>query len=297
MVSNTVGVSTCDGGKWSIRYYWNDQDSKEPRAFFDSGSQEYRFWPLDGFIRNETLYVAMIQVRNKSEGGQFGFEHVGVKLASISNPSAPPNQWKVKYLDLISGLVAFPGVSIIKKGDYVYLYTVLDDDAHKHHPMILTRILLKRLQQPKENIEYLAKDGRWRPGVGWEDAKVIMEKGSTEMSVRFHPKLKRWIAVYGKPEFLSNEVILRTAPSFMGPWSPLKTIYRIPEMNPENAGHDKDTFCYASKEHVEFGEDSAKTLTLTYVCNSFDFGKQVENMRIYFPQTVTLEIPKSLDME
>ena len=54
-------------------------------------------------------------------------------------------------------------------------------------------------------------------------------------------------------------------------------------------GYDKDTFCYAVKEHVEFG--SAK-IALTYACNSMVLSKTVANMEIYRPKVVILDLPR-----
>jgi hypothetical protein len=33
----------------------------------------------------------------------------------------------------------------------------------------------------------------------------------------------------------------------------MHAVYQFPEMNPKTAGHDTDTWCYAVKEHIEFG--------------------------------------------
>jgi len=60
-------------------------------------------------------------------------------------------------------------------------------------------------------------------------------------------------------------------------------------MKPANPGYDKDTFCYATKEHTEF-EDS--NLVLTYACNSFSLEKVKKNMDLYRPQVVVLDLPK-----
>jgi hypothetical protein len=52
-----------------------------------------------------------------------------------------------------------------------------------------------------------------------------------------------------------------------GPWSKPKTLgVKIPEVDPNSTLYDKNSFCYAGKEHIEFARN--KNLVVTYVCNS-----------------------------
>ncbi len=81
----------------------------------------------------------------------------------------------------------------------------------------------------------------------------------------------------------------RLADSRIGPWSSPRTIYEFPETNPDNPGYDKDTFCYAVKEHIEFAETK---MALTYACNSMVVSKVMANMNIYRPRVVILDLPK-----
>ena len=60
-------------------------------------------------------------------------------------------------------------------------------------------------------------------------------------------------------------------------------------MKTSTSGYDKDTFCYAVKEHIEF--DDTK-LALTYACNSMMLSKTVANMDIYRPRVVVFDLPK-----
>jgi hypothetical protein len=52
-----------------------------------------------------------------------------------------------------------------------------------------------------------------------------------------------------------------------GPWSEPKTLsVKVPEVDPQSPQYDKNNFCYAGKEHIEFARK--KNLVVTYVCNS-----------------------------
>ncbi|WP_433968011.1 hypothetical protein [Tunturiibacter gelidiferens] len=84
-------------------------------------------------------------------------------------------------------------------------------------------------------------------------------------------------------------LFLRTGPSLTGPWSDSQTIYHIPELNPSKPGYDKDTFCYAGKEHPEF--EHSGDLVFTYACNTNKPKKLETEPNIYFPQAVRMAMP------
>lgn len=294
LVRNSIGLSTCDSqGVWSIWYYWGNQYKPGPKAFFDSRSEKYWYWPGDGFTYKGSVYVALMKLRGKPEPGVFSFEYIGAHLAKITNLSAPPDEWEITYVDLFDGLKVLPGVTIVREGDYVYLFALFERDVHPPSPLILTRVPLDELSQPATHLEYWAKDKTWKAGLDPADALPVMEQGQSEMTVRYHADFGKWVAVSLEPKFLSNRIMVSTASALTGPWSNWQTVYEIPEMNPASPGYDKDTWCYAVKEHIQFACGSK--LLITYACNSFDFEKMVSNMNIYHPQPVWIQLPKSLE--
>jgi hypothetical protein len=236
---------------------------------------------MDGFVYDGGLYVALSQVAAKPNGGPFGFETRGVKLARITNLGDDPRRWSITYIDLASYGVVVPGVVAVVSPPWVYLFAVLVDEAHRDHPLILTRLALDRLDNPASVIEHLATDGSWRRGLNWRDARVVIDRGHTEMSVRYHPEVGKWIAVQQKPG-INQGVGIRTADHLEGPWSSFRNWFSMPETPP--ATNDR-TFCYAAKEHIEFARQSGG-LVITYVCNSFEFTRLVADLSLYRPQVV-----------
>ncbi len=289
MVSNTIAISSCAKRTWRIRYYWRSSGAREPQPFFAVSVEQFHYWPLDGFYVGGTLYVALAKIVYLPKGGPFGFKMIGVALAKISDPLDVPTRWTVKYLDLSDSKVAFPGVTAIVKGDYVYLYTVLDDVQHKSHPMILARIAIAQLGRPRDSIEYLTDDGAWKAGSDLKNARIIIDRGATEMSVRYHASINKWVAVQNGPQPFSREIVIREAPALEGPWSEPEPIYSFPQMSKGNPRYDQDTFCYAAKEHPEFAPANG-SMIVTYACNSLQLRKQIENMSIYRPEVVEREI-------
>jgi hypothetical protein len=171
-------------------------------------------------------------------------------------------------------------------GDFVYLFAM---DERGAKPLLVTRISLRGLDDPLRNLEYLTRDGEWKAGFDPSNAKPVMAQGSPELSIRYHPELKKWLAVMFEPGGFSRDIMLRSAPSLLGPWSSGKVIYTVPEMTPGNPKYDKDTFCYAGKEHPEFERGD---LVFTYVCNTFTVPKLVTELNIYFPQTIRMAMPE-----
>ena len=290
MVTQTIGFSNCDvQGRWTIRYYWAGHRHKDPMPVFVSGTRAYKYWVLDGFRHHGKIYVALTMIKDRPDiAGAFNWEAIGTRLARISDVEQPPAQWKIEYLDLFRGKV-YPGTAIAVEGDYAYFFALAERDP-QHSPVILTRLSLAALEGPAMNLQYLGKDGRWKDRVNADDAQVVMEDGASEMTVSYHRGLKRWIAVSLESIFLSNRVILRTAPALTGPWSRPTTIYEIPEMRRDYPLWDKETWCYAAKEHKEFARENE--ILITYACNSFNFSKLVANTEIYVPRAVWVPLPK-----
>jgi len=291
MVHNTVGISECEQGKnCSLRYFWHEPDSPKPRSFFDTGTDDLYYWPLDGFLEGKTLYLSLLAVRNKPGaklGDAFGFEIVGTKLATIDNVQLPPERWHVEVQDLTDAHL-WTGASLVPDGKYVIWYTEVSEGEGRGF-MTEMRVPRNKMSKPSGNWEYLNKDNHWVAGLAGKDAMHVIEQPISEMSVRYHPTIKKWLALSPGPDFPSAWAVVRSADSAVGPWSSPQKIYEFPEMKRDNPGYDKDTFCYAVKEHIEFADDK---IALTYACNSMVLSKTMANMNIYRPRAVVLDLPK-----
>jgi Domain of unknown function (DUF4185) len=294
MVHNSLGISTCKNGKWNLQY----SIKRDAKGNFDSFFKPQRddgtyYWALDGVEYNHELWITLLCVRNKPNSDAFalGFEVCGTDLAHVTGIQKDPQHWNISYLPVVDEAVhANPSASALIQGDYVYIFTMYEKGDR---PQILTRIPVKGLGEPKKNLQYLGMDNHWHDGLEPAKAKVIMEKGASEMSVRYHPELKKWIAVMVDPQIFSDKVILRTAPSMTGPWTSGDVIYQIPILQKSNPDYDKDTFCYAGKEHPEFEKEGE--LLFTYVCNSMKPKKLESELNVYVPQVVSKPMPVKAD--
>ena len=166
--------------------------------------------------------------------------------------------------------------------------------------------------RPVDWLEYLARDGQWAPGLDPSDGLLIMEDNASEMTVRYHPEIGRWLALYSYPNLndpfpratASGVVTIRTAERLEGPWSEPKSVYQIPELEEDYAaGYDPNTFCYAAKEHPEYAREGR--LLFTYVCNLFTndgedpyavLKRLAEKMHLYRPNAISIPFP-TLELE
>ncbi len=291
MVHNSLGISTCKGGQWHLNYVIRHDAAGKALSYFSPSDASHWYWALDGFYANGNLWVTLlcIQHATKPEPSGFDFETCGSDLAQISGLGKDPQHWNVTIHPLVSnGVKAYPSATTVVHDGYVYLFASYENSTH---PLVATRIPLRKLSDPAANLEYLAADGTWKPGFDPAKAKEVMVHGNTELSIRYHPNRKQWYAVMFDPTLLSDKIILRTAPDLTGPWTEGTVIYTVPEVQP-GSKYDKNIFCYAGKEHPEL--ESASNLVFTYVCNGMLPSVLVTRRDIYYPQVIQQPIPATL---
>lgn len=289
MVHNSLGISTCKDGQWHLNYIVKHDAAGKALSYFAPKDPQHWYWALDGFYANGDLWVTLLCVRHSSKPAPaaMDFETCGSDLAQVTHLDRNPQKWDVTIHQLVpDGVKAYPSATTVVDGGYAYLFALYESGTR---PLLVTRIPLNKLSDPAANLQYLANDGMWKPGFNPADAKEVMAHGASELSIRYHPELKKWLAVMVDPAWFSDKIILRTAPNLTGPWSEGEVIYRMPEMQP-GPSHNKNVFCYAGKEHPELEKSD---LVFTYVCNTMDAPELVTRRDIYHPQVITTAIPDS----
>ncbi|HEX5285277.1 MAG TPA: DUF4185 domain-containing protein [Bryocella sp.] len=290
MVHNSLGISTCKGGKWHLQYVVKHGASGDAQSYFSPLDSTHWYWAMDGFYSNGDLWVTLLCIRHSSKhaAAGFDFETCGSDLAQVSHLERNPQQWEVTIHKLVpDGVGAYPSAAAVVNDGYAYLFALYEKGTR---PLLATRVPLKKLSEPAANLQYLAMDGTWKRGFDPLKAKVIMQHGSSELSIRYHPALKKWLAVMVDPALFSGKIIVRTAPAITGPWTEGEVVYEIPEMQP-GPTRDKNVFCYAGKEHPEL--ETGSDLLFTYVCNTMDTSELTTHRDIYYPQVVRRGVPAS----
>lgn len=288
MIRNSIGISTCDAGNWNLNYVIRKDAQGHPRDFFPARLPHTWYWALDGFVAGRDLWVALLCVRNdpNAKSAAMDFATCGTDLAHIPNPGPDPQKWKIQISPLVpDGTRAYPSATAVVSEKDAYIFALRESGTR---PLLATRIPLSGLSNPAANLQYFAGDGQWKSGFDPRNASEVMKQGSTELSIRYHPELRKWLAVMFAPGAFSSTILLRSAPQLTGPWTEGQPIYRVPEMQSTTPGYDKDTFCYAAKEHPEFERGD---LVFTYVCNTFAVPKLATNLGIYHPKVVRMPMP------
>jgi len=295
MVRNSIGVSTCSReGKWNLSYQIRKGADGQPGDFFTAQHLNTWYWALDGFTAGNELWVTLLCVRNipKVTSQAFDFASCGSDLARVTDLDKDPQQWKVQYYPLVAdGVAAYPSATAVVSDGFANIFALYEAGTR---PNLVARIPLAGLKDPQKHLQYFSRQGVWRNGFDPKDAKPVIPSGNSELSVRYHPELKRWVAIMVDPTAFSNKVLMLEAAELTGPWTAGKAIYRIPEMDPAQRGYDKDTFCYAAKEHPEF--EAKGELLFTYVCNTASVPKLELEKNIYFPQVVRMPMPRIEDV-
>jgi hypothetical protein len=303
-IHNSIAISTCSGTSCTFQYYWPGMGTSNQRPVFSAPGTDW-FWPMDGFVYNGTLYLALMQMHLQGSGA-FGFAYSGAQLVSISNYTASPSQWSMQYQQLNTGGSAVPGISIVvnqgptgnpnpadpQGASYAYFFTGVGSPPY----LALLRIPLTQLNSlsrpGNSNWQYLNTSGGWET---WQDTATtlptdnaaVINPGATEMTIRYHASTNQWIAVY--PVGLDNQAFYSVSNSLTSGWGQSESLYSYPEMQPANANYTPNVFCYAAKEHIEF--ETAGQLFFTYACNSTVTSDITNNTNLYHPVVVTQILP------
>ena len=289
-VHNSLGISTCDAkGSWHLNYVIKHDASGHAQSYFSPTDPKHWYWAMDGFTAHGELYVTLLCIRHAANPAPWAmdFETCGSDLAQVSHLERDPQDWQVTIHPLVpDGVKAYPSATTVVHDGYAYLFALYETGTR---PLLATRISLNGLDHPADHLEYLASDGVWKHGFDPAHAREVMPHGGTELSIRYHPDRKQWLAIMLEPNGFSDKILLRTAPDLTGPWTEGEVVYHIPEMQPGPA-RDKNVFCYAGKEHPEF--EKPGDLIFTYVCNTMDVPSLVTNRKIYFPQVIHVPMPR-----
>jgi hypothetical protein len=283
ILGTTLAISTCSvNNEFKIKYYLKKKNEK----FISSFGENEWLWPQDPFIVNRVLYIPLIAVTATDKKGElFNFKITGHKLARIKDfTSADPYKWRVDYIDLTPAIppeiAAFATTSVVHD-NYVYFYPfyAYSKDAVNVLGNILARIPVSKLDNPMGAIEYFTKEGTWQNNLNHAQVKVVLDACVSELSVRYHAADKKWIAVYLSTQNKGDKLLYQFADEPEGPWSEPKALaIKVPEVDHNSTLYDKNSFCYAGKEHIEFARK--KNLVVTYVCNSVEnFEKKTSFLR------------------
>lgn len=285
LVNNSVAVLDGVGAKAKLTFHIHHDAKNKPVARFTPPDGQGWFWLFAGHFANDQLHIFLPRMTKTEAGGAFGFRGVDLWLATISNPMAEPNCWKITYAKVPFADLATPerkiafGSAVLTVGDYVYVYGY-EETPGKLFPQ--RRLLTARVPHDKLT-DFTAwrfhANGEWKADV--QKAAAQAEGLATEFSVSYVSGLKQYALVY--TEFgLSARIVGRFATTPDGPWSEPVLLYRCPE------GRDKTTFTYAGKAHPQLAGE--RELVISYAVNAFELAPVINNAELYWPTFVRVKL-------
>ena len=271
MIRNSVAIqSGTDPSTASMAFHWRSRKGK-PLSFFPEDNDTW-FWPGHGIALKGKLFIFLMATRATSKG--IGFEHVGWRAVSISNPERSPSEWHLNWIEtpenpfdlIVSG-------SIIQVGEYVLGFSVKEPE-HTIHLVRwpVAQVMNEDLTQPQ-----------WWCGEekGWVVQQEMVEaphalfcEGHNEFTVHYEPELDQFLEIQ-TVGFGRADLGYRLSEQPTGPWTPIERFYRPEE-------HQiPDILIYAAKAHPHLeGAD----LVLTYATNIVGYGRLVARDDLYYPR-------------
>ena len=263
-------------------FYGNSSDGK-PTALITPADGKGWFWLFDGVMAQGKLFLFLSQIERTDDKSVFGFRQVGTWLGEVSNPLAPPTQWRVMQKKLpfaqfgTDTNLSF-GSAILATNGFIYIYGTRERKSGGK-TMILARA-------PETDLGDFPS-WQFRAHNGWTTNMAGMAElcsgMASEYSVSWLPALGRYVLVCTE-NGLSEKIIARTATEPWGPWSEASVVFRCPE-----AAWDKRIFCYAAKAHPMLAS-APDELIVTYAANSFEFSQVVNDARLYWPRFVRVKL-------
>ncbi|MGQ9503323.1 MAG: DUF4185 domain-containing protein [Thermogutta sp.] len=310
MVNNSIAILELqDRNPVSITFYFGRTANNEVRSFVVPAENRGLFWLAAGLRDGARLYLFAAHIELTPSGGPFGFRQIGEALLTIDNPDDPPSQWQIlqrsiPYFrhDQVSSAVI--GSALLIPADsrdkYAYLYG-FDEEKTPIFPIkhaIVARAMKGRIDQVEEWEFYCGPSklsGQANPQDPVTDANSwtrdftratrLAREVASEYSVSYLPSLRSYAMVYTRLG-LSQEIMMRTAPTPVGPWSDGIRLYRVPDLP-----QDQKAFFYAAKAHPALAADNE--LVISYVANSFDFGRLVRTPEIYRPWFIRVKFAET----
>lgn len=267
MVRNTIAVQEGnDPRRCSIEFFWRRESDGSATSYFPDREKEW-FWPGHGIRLEEGPLVVFLYRLKKTADEVFGFACTGYSLAVVNNPDDPPGEWQTRIVNgPPTDFDAVPATAVIRDGPWVVALAIRQEGTHAG---AFVRWRADKLAEGEmEGARWWAgKEKGWIPeaDLGLEGPEFVLEDAGAECSLHWDRRTQSFIhiASYG---FGASSIGMRTAPSYLGPWTYPLFIYRPPESNAQNP------LVYAAKAHPELHGPKENDLLITYATNSFSFG-------------------------
>ena len=289
LINNSVGVQTGHGAEATVEFAHGRKPDGKPAAWLVPADGHGWFWPVGAAKVNGQVNILLWQMEKAGDAASaFGFRFAGVWLGVIANPHDAPAAWRVTqtklpFTELSDARHLIFGAAVLRDGERIYIYGT--DQRPKE------RLGTKQMVVARVDANAMADFSAWRFfHVGewvadFREATPLARGMASEYSVTHHAALGGYVSV-SSGNFLSPDIVMRTAPQPWGPWSEPAVVFRCPE-----AAWSKDIFCYSAKAHAALS--GGNELVITYAANSHSLAQVIGDARLYWPRFVRVSVQGS----
>jgi len=291
LINNSIAIQSGNllTDRDSLHFYWNKENNKH-RAFFKTANDPGFLWPISAVLIEQNLLVFCVRIEITDPEKVFGFRQIGNEIFCVENFNDQPDQWQMTAhkLPFQRQRGSFGSNSLLAE-DHLYIYgyrNLKTDWDHAIINMIMARLKVDQAQEVLDlkNWEYLdGATGKWYENI--HQMKPVIEHFTTEYSVSFVPKLKKYVLVVNAWEH-PQPITIRISDTPYGPFSEPQIVYHCPEIE-----WSPNYFCYAAKAHPELAR-SDNELVVSYMTNSKVFQNCIDDLRIYFPRFLKFKLER-----
>ena len=258
LINNSLVVQDGD----SLRTLYGGT-AAEPAAWLRPPVADQWYWPLDGFVAGERLYLFFSAFERVGEG-IWSFSYTGRDdMAVLRLPGLELEE--VVNVDVSQ--IAY-GAAVMEDAGYIYIYGLEDLSESKF--MHLARV---GAADPKATWQYWV-DGAWSADP--PRSQRLLEGVSNQYSVLSDGDAYRLIT---QTYPFGRDIVEYRAPAPHGPWEGPRLLYTVPDPG-------GNLYTYNAVAHPQFGDD--RGLLVSYNVNSFVFADLFEDAGIYRPRFVRL---------
>lgn len=241
---------------------------QNPEAYFVPDNPDDFYWPAHCFASKDKkqLYVFLVRVTSNGNGGAFGFDVLGMDMATLSLPSL--NILSINKIT--NGNRIDWSAGIMEEDDFVYIYGAESTEFNKFMHVARTT---------KNNP---IKDLRFWNGSGWtqdSSQSIKIRPGVSESYSVFKYGEKYYLLTQGI--LLSPDIFLYDGPSPVGPFNNRRLVYTTPK-------ETINCITYNAVAHTQFTTADGKLL-VGYSSNSNDVTELYSNADTYRPYFVWVE--------
>ena len=261
LINNSLAIS--DENLNNINFIYN---TNPIQSVFKNN--EYYYWLEYSIIEDDKQYIYALRMYNDIFSNEI-FEIKGVDLIELNLPYDKEVYYKTKCVFNYSDDLIVLGTSIIKEGDYYYIYGYINEYNNKK--LILTRSKSLDLV----DLEYLNKDKKFSKSK--DNLLVLKEHFSSEFKV---VKIKDLYYIAYTKNSIGKDIYLLIIDDLFSFYNKEIHLYECNE-------HRGSIICYNAKIQPSLSNEDA--LVVTYNVNTLVNDEHV-NLDIYRPRFIKVKM-------